>query len=123
MGALFGTGVQLIAFHSFVEAALRPARLALARDTGLGDSLPRSRPTFAARSNVSMLAVAFSFALTGAMLAAVFERTSEVPVLAVAIAGAMTLVFAVPITVGAGFSPSLQPIRDLAASNRTSGGR
>jgi class 3 adenylate cyclase len=39
---------------------------------------------------------------------------SKVPVLVVVIALAWTLVFAVPITVGAGFSPSLQPIRDLA---------
>jgi class 3 adenylate cyclase len=114
IGAVFGTGVQLIAFHNIVEAGWRPARLALARDTGLGDSLPRSRPTFAARSNVSMVAVAFSFALLGAMLAAVIKRSSEVPVLAVAIAAALTLVLAVPISVGLGFSPSLQPIRDLA---------
>ena len=114
IGALFGTGVQLIAFHNIVEAGWRPARLALARDTGLGDSLPRSRPSFAARSNVSMVAVAFSFALMGAMLAAVIKRTSEVPVLAVAIAAVLTLVLAVPISVGLGFSPSLQPIRDLA---------
>ena len=62
--------------HSFVEAALRPARVAIAGDTGIGDSLPRSRPTFAAWSNVSVLAVAFMFAVAGAMLAAVFDRAS-----------------------------------------------
>ena len=115
LGAVFGTAVQLIAVHSFVEAALRPARVAIAGDTGIGDSLPRSRPTFAAWSNVSMLAAAFAFAVAGAMLAAVFDRASEVPVLAVVIGGALTLGFAVPITVGAAFSPSLRPIRDLAA--------
>ena len=81
LGAVVGAAVQLIAVHSFVEAALRPARVAIAGDTGIGDSLPRSRPTFAAWSNVSMLAVAFAFAVVGAMLAAVFDRASEVPVL------------------------------------------
>jgi adenylate cyclase len=114
LGAVTGTAVQLIAGHSFVEAALRPARVALAGDTGIGDSLPRSRPTFAAWSNVSMLAVAFAYAVVGAMLAAVFDRASEVPVFAVVIGCAGTLGFAVPLTVGAGNSPSLQPIRDLA---------
>ena len=39
---------------------MRPARVALAGDTGIGDSLPRSRPTFAAWSNVLMLAVTFA---------------------------------------------------------------
>jgi HAMP domain-containing protein len=101
--------------HSIVEAMLRPARAALAGDTGIGDSLPRSRPTFAAWSNVSMLAVAFAFATAGAMLAAVFEGAGEGPVLWLSIAGAMTLGFAVPISVGAAFAPSLRPIRDLAA--------
>lgn len=45
LGALFGTAVQLIAVHSLVEAALRPARVAIAGNTGIGDSLPRPRPT------------------------------------------------------------------------------
>ncbi len=60
---------------------MRPARAAIAGDTGIGDSLPRSRPTFAAWSNVSMLAVAFVFAIAGAMLAAVFDRARHGPVL------------------------------------------
>ena len=42
------------------------------------------------------------------------DRASEVPVLAVVIGCALTLGFAVPMTVAAAFSPSLQPIRDLA---------
>jgi class 3 adenylate cyclase len=100
--------------HSIVEAMLRPARAAIAGDTGIGDSLPRSRPTFAAWSNISMLAVAFVFAAAGASLAAVFERASEDPVVWVVIGGAMTLGFAVPISVGAAFAPSLRPIRELA---------
>ena len=101
LGAAFGAAVPLIAVHSFVEAAMRPARVAIAGDTGIGDSLPRSRPTFAAWSNVSMLAVAFMFAVAGAMLAAVFDRAVRCPVLAVVIGGALTLGFAVPLTVGA----------------------
>ena len=100
--------------HSIAEAALRPARLALAGDTGIGDSLPRSRPTFAAWSNVSMLATAFAFAVAGAMLAAVFHGAAEVPVLTVVIGVVLTFGFAVPLTVAAAFSPSLRPIRDLA---------
>ena len=48
-----------------------------------------------------MLAVAFVFAIAGAMLAAVFDRASEVPLLWVVIGGALTLGFAVPITVSA----------------------
>ena len=113
-GAVFGAGVQLVGVHSFVEAALRPARVAIAGDTGIGDSLPRSRPTFAAWSDVSVLASVLSFAILGAMLAAAFDRTREVPVLCVVIGCALTLFFAVPIIVGSAFSPSLQPIRDLA---------
>jgi class 3 adenylate cyclase len=115
LGAVIGIAIQLISAHSFVEAALRPARVAIAGDTGIGDSLPRPRPSFAAWSNVSMLAVALVFAVVGAVIAAVVERASEVPVLAVVIGGALTVGFAVPLAVGAAFAPSLQPIRDLAA--------
>jgi adenylate cyclase len=71
LGAVVGMAVQLGAVHSFGEVAVRPARVAIAGDTGIGDSLPRSRPTFAAWSSVSMLATVFTFAVTGAMLAAV----------------------------------------------------
>jgi adenylate cyclase len=106
--------VALIGVHSFVEAALRPARAAIAGETGIGDSLPRSRPSFAAWTNVSMLAAMFAFCVGGAMLAGVLDRLREVPVLAVAIAGGFTVFFAVPTTVGAVFAPSLRPIRDLA---------
>ena len=114
LGAVFGTCVQLIAYHNITEAILRPVRVALAGDTGIGDSLPRSRPTFAMRSNVSVVAVAFAFAVGGAMLVAVFNRAGAIPVLTVVIAGALAFGLAVPISVGLGFSPSLQPIRDLA---------
>jgi class 3 adenylate cyclase len=115
LGAAIGTGNLLIAAHSFVEAAMRPARIAIAGDTGIGDSLPRSRPTFAAWSNVFVLAVAFNFAVAGALAAALLDQGHEVPVLAVVIGCASTLFIAVPITVGTAFAPSLRPIRDLAA--------
>jgi class 3 adenylate cyclase len=114
LGVTYGTAVFLIAVHGFVEPMLRPARVAIAGDTGIGDSLPRSRPTFAAWSNVLLLATAFDFAVAGAMLAAVFDGAASVPVLAVVIGCALTLGLAAPITVGAGFAPSLRPIRDLA---------
>jgi adenylate cyclase len=113
-GACLGIAVQLIAFHSIVESAFRPARVAIVGDTAIGDSMPRSRPTFASRSNVSMIAVAFAFAVCGALLAAVINTVGDLPILTVVIGGAVTLLFAVPISVGFGFSPSLQPIRDLA---------
>ena len=115
LGAAVGAAIQVTGFHSFVEAAVRPARVAIAGDTGIGDSLPRSRPTFAAWSSVAILAAAFVFAVDGAMLAAAFGRTREEPWLFVVIGGALTLGFGVPLTVGIAFAPSLRPIRDLAA--------
>ena len=117
-GAVLGATTQLAASRSFSEASLRPARVALAGDTGIGDSLPRSRPTFAAWSNVFMLGVAFVFALAGAMLAAVFHRVSEVPLLAVVIACSLAFGMGLPITLVSAFSPSLQPIRDLAEGTK-----
>ena len=114
LGAVVGVAVTLIAHHSIVEAIMRPPRIALAGDTGIGDSLPRSRPTFAARSNVSVVAVAFAFAVGGAWFAAVFAAVSDAAILSVVIGCVFTVVFAVPISVGSGFSQSLQPIRDLA---------
>ena len=51
-GAAYGAGLQLVAVHTFTEGALRPARAAIGGDTGIGDWLPRSRPTFAAWANV-----------------------------------------------------------------------
>jgi adenylate cyclase len=113
LGACWGAAALLIGVHSIVEGALRPARVAIAGDSGIGDSLPRSRPTFAAWSKISMLAVAFGFSVGAAMLGATFDQVNEEPILAVVI-GCVAICFAVPISVGAGFSPSLRPIRDLA---------
>jgi adenylate cyclase len=113
-GAVMGATVQLIGAHSVVEGELRPARLSIAGDTGIGDSLPRSRPTFSAWTNVSALALAFANAVVGALLAAEFARGNEAPVRSLVIGGVLTIGFSLPIFVGAAFSPSLQPIRDLA---------
>jgi class 3 adenylate cyclase len=57
------------------------------------------------------------------MLAAVFHWANEFPVLSVVTAGALTLAYAVPITIGATLLPSLSPIRDLAhATERVAAG-
>jgi adenylate cyclase len=114
LGAAVGEALQLIAVHSYVEGGLRPARASISGDTGIGDSLPRSRPTFAAWSKISVLAVAFTNATGGALLAAVFARVIEGPMLSILIGCVLAIGFAVPITVGAVYAPSLQPIRDLA---------
>ncbi|OBK79300.1 adenylate/guanylate cyclase domain-containing protein [Mycobacterium sp. 1274761.0] len=114
-GAAMGIAANLVGAHSFVEGALRPARVALAGDTGIGDALPRSRPTFAAWLNLSMLASAFAFSAQAAMLGAVvFDRAGKVPVLFVVIGAALTLALAAPNAVGAIVLPALRPIRDLA---------
>jgi class 3 adenylate cyclase len=61
-----------------------------------------------------VLAAAFAFAVAGAMLAVAIDRVRENPVLVVVIACGLAVFFAVPITIGASFAPSLQPLRDLA---------
>nr|WP_081389496.1 adenylate/guanylate cyclase domain-containing protein [Mycobacterium colombiense] len=123
VGATVGAAAMVPGVHSCLETAMRPIRAALAGDTGIGDALPRSRPTFTAWLNLSMLAVAFSFAVTGAMLAAVLGRVGEAPLLLLVIGCAMTLFFAVPITVVGVFSPSLRPISDLTeATQRVAAG-
>ncbi len=114
LGVVVGAAVGLTSVHSFQEAAARPARLAIAGDTGIGDSLPRSRPTFAAWSNVFVLGTVFVFAVVGAMLAAVLNRGRGEPLVFIVIGCALTLAFGVPFTIGAGIAPSLKPIRDLA---------
>ncbi len=118
LGAVVGGAALLPGVHGFLEAAARPARVAIAGESGIGDSLARPRPTFAAWSNAAILASALAFGVGGAMLAAVFDRANDSPVLAVLIGCALTLGLAVPITVGAAFSSSLQPIRDLAKGTK-----
>ncbi len=121
LGAAQGVAVVAASVHGLAEVVLRPARVAIAADTGIGDSLPRSRPTFAAWSSVCMLAVVYVFAVDGAMLAVVFVRAREEPVLFALIGCALTLGFALPLTVATTFAPSLRPIRDLAEGTKRVG--
>jgi len=114
IGTTFHAAVQLIAIHQFAEAFLRPPRAAIAADSGIGDALPRSRPSFAAWSTLAILATAWAFTFGGAIFAAVIDRGGDDPAFAAILASVLTLVFAVPITVGTAFAPSLRPIRDLA---------
>lgn len=123
LGAATGIGVQLLGVHGFAKGFIRPVRVALAGDTGIGDSLPRSRPTFATWSTVATLATIFVFAIDGAMLATAFDRASAKPVLFAAIACALMVGFGMPMTVGLGAAPSLRPIRELAtATERVAAG-
>jgi adenylate cyclase len=114
LGAAVGVAIGLGGLHSLAEAAFRPARIAIADNTDIGDSLPRARPSFATWSSIFVLASAFIFAVDAAMLAAAFAHVREEPVLFIVIAGVLTLGFGVPSTLGLTFSPSLRPIRDLA---------
>jgi adenylate cyclase len=118
LGAAVATAVELMGIHSIAEAGIRPARAALAGNTGIGDSLPRSRPTFAAWSSVLMLAVAFAAIVAGVMLAAVFDPLSKEPVFAVVVGGVLTAGYGVPVVVVTVFSPTFQPIRDLASGTK-----
>ncbi|MGA8249267.1 MAG: hypothetical protein WB989_00960, partial [Mycobacterium sp.] len=65
LGGVVGVSSHLIGFHTVAEAPMRPVRIALTGDMGIGDSLPSSRPTFAAWSNVAMLAATLGFARRG----------------------------------------------------------
>lgn len=113
MGVVLGIAIQLMGVHSVPEGAMRPARRALAGDEEIGEDLPRSRPSFATWSNLSMLGTTFGFAATGVILAGTLHVSRENPLMAIAIAALLTLAF-VPITIGAVFSPSMVPLRDLA---------
>ncbi|WP_066810493.1 adenylate/guanylate cyclase domain-containing protein [Mycobacterium lehmannii] len=118
LGATIGIAIALIGVHSFAEAAMRPARLHLAGASEIGDALPRTRPSFAAWSSISMIAAMFAFTVGGALVSAAVDHVQEAPVLAFLIAGAFTLLSAAPATVGAVFVPSLRPIRDLAEGTK-----
>lgn len=115
VGAVVGFFSHLTGVHTLAEAPMRPVRAALCADSAIGDSLPRSRPAFATWTNLAMLAAVMSFAVSGSIATSVFGRTEAEPLLCVLVGFALTLIFGIPITVGAAFSPSLQPIADLAA--------
>ncbi len=112
VGAAYGAAVGVVSMHSFVEGVLRPARAAIVGDTGIGDSLPRAHPTFAAWSTMLMLGIAFAFALAGALIASVIDRSREDPAVAVVI-GFVLMLISGPVAL-ATVSPFLRPIRDLA---------
>ncbi|OBG63330.1 MULTISPECIES: adenylate/guanylate cyclase domain-containing protein [unclassified Mycobacterium] len=118
LGGLVGAVSHLVGVHSVPEGPMRPVRAAIAGDSAIGDSLPRSRPSFAAWSNLAILAVAFGFSMGGAMVAGEFDRARQSPMLWVGIACVLTLGLAVPITVISVFAPSLQPIRELAEGTK-----
>jgi hypothetical protein len=100
VGAFAGLAVVMIGVHPLVEAAMRPARLAIVGETSVGDLLPRSRPTFAAWSNICVLSTAFGFAVVAALLAvASSSQASANPAICVVIAAGLTLFIALPITV------------------------
>lgn len=118
VGVVVGAVSQLGGAHSIQEAAMRPVRAALAGNTGVGDSLPRSRPTFAVWSAVLMLTLMCLSVITGAMVATVVYRSPQEPLVFVAIAAVLTGGFGLPLAVGALLSPSFQPIRDLAEGTK-----
>ncbi|HUP99716.1 MAG TPA: adenylate/guanylate cyclase domain-containing protein [Aeromicrobium sp.] len=115
-GIVGGTALAVVgvmAIHQFPEAFMRPARAAIAGDSAIGDGLPRARPSFATWLYVSVLGTAWIFALSGAVLAVAIGDVRSTPVLGLGIATGLTLVLAVPVTVGTSFAPSLLPIKDL----------
>jgi class 3 adenylate cyclase len=114
-GAVVLLAVGLIPIHSFVEALLRPPRRALAGASGIGDSLPRGRPTFATWASIATLSTVWIFSAVGVLCGVVIHQAGSDPLVPLAIATVATLVFGVPITLFSAFAPSLQPIRDLAA--------
>lgn len=111
-GAAYGAAIGVIGVHSFSEGSLRPVRAAIAGDTGIGDTLPRSHPTFAAWSNITMLAMAFAFGTGTALTASAIDRAHQDPVVSVLI-GCVLILIAGPVAVMT-MSPYLRPIRDLA---------
>ena len=77
IGVVTGLAAAMVGLHAFVEGAVRPARAALAGETGIGDALPRSRPTFAAWLQVAMLASFFVFSFAASMWTTVLEPTRQ----------------------------------------------
>jgi class 3 adenylate cyclase len=123
LGVAAGMSTALIGVHNSGEGALRPVRAALAGNSEIGDSLPRSRPTFAHWLGLSIVGSIFTFAVMAAMVVIAVNGGNMSPVLAVVIAGALTLVIGVPVTVVAMLSPTFRPIRDLAdATERVAAG-
>ena len=100
LGVVVGTALALIAVPHSRKGSVRPARVAIAGDSAIGDSLPRSHPTFATWSNVLMLAVIFVFAVYGAMAGGGARSGTEEPLVFGVIGLGLMLGVGVPITVG-----------------------
>ncbi|WP_436795628.1 adenylate/guanylate cyclase domain-containing protein [Actinospongicola halichondriae] len=100
--------------HFWTEAAMRPARLALAEGNDVGDQFPKSSPTFGTWSTIVIMTQVVWMSMTAAFLAGV-AGVAEHPIRALPIAlGAAGLSASVT-----GFSvirPGLAPLRDLAAA-------
>ncbi len=123
LGVAAGISTALIGVHNMGEGALRPVRAALAADSGIGDSLPRSRPTFAGWLGLSLVGSIFTFSASAAMVAMALDRGANGPVVALVIAAALTLTIGIPITVIAILSPTFRPIHDLTeATHRVAAG-
>ena len=118
LGGAVGAGTHLGGVHSVPETHMRPPRTAIAGQTGIGDSLPRTHPTFVAWLNVGVLGVVFAFSIAGGAVSATFDGVGRNPVLLAVIGLVMTVLYGLPITVGSTFAPSLAPIRDLAAATK-----
>ena len=100
--------------HFYLEAMIRPARLAAALDSGpLGDHLPRSAPAFSTWATAFALGVVGSFTVAGLMLAVVIDEATGSPLVLLAVALGVVVFVGIPITVGSALGPSLRPLRDL----------
>ncbi len=114
IGGLLGASAMALGCRSYPEAWLRPARVSLAGDSDIGDSLPTATPTFAQRSNRTLVAMTFCFTLVGSFLATSFADAKESPLICVAVTIGLTAFYVLPLALGIAASLSLQPIRDLA---------
>ena len=99
--------------HFWFEAALRPARLALAGGSDIGDRLPRTRPSFGTWSTTVTMTQVVLLTMGGALGGVVMDVETN-PAFAVPIAfscAALSVVIVVTTIIG----PGLAPLRDLAA--------
>jgi adenylate cyclase len=118
VGLVFGAVSALVSVHPFTEATMWPVRVAIVGDSGIGDSLPRTRPTFAAWSNVFLAGSVFVFCVVAVLLAAVFDSGRHDPVVSLVIAAALTVGVALPTSIGVATASVQRPIRELAEGTR-----
>lgn len=114
LAAVTGFTFVVAGGHFWTEAVMRPARLALAGESGVGDQFPRSWPTFGTWSAIVTMTQVMLMAMTAAFLGGVVG-VAEYPIRALPIAlGAAALSAAVTGT--SVIRPGLAPLRDLAAA-------